>query len=139
MSHQKNNYPFFIDLFAKAPIKKTFGMVLSYNEKGEAVFNLPYNANLNHALKDTHGGIVCTLIDNAGWFTAAAHYGKWVVTSDLNIRLLEAANNEDLISRGWIVRAGRLIFVAEMEVKSKSGRLIAIGSGSFVVTSKEMK
>ena len=127
-----------IRLFDSAPIKHSFGMELSYREDGRAVFDLPYNSKLNHALGDTHGGIIATLLDNAGWFTVAAHYGMWVVTVDLNIHLLEGAGQSDLVAVGRLVRAGKKLAVADMEVRSKKGSLIAIGSGSFSVTSKSI-
>ncbi len=110
-------------------------MSLAYDEKGQAIFTMPRNPDFDHALGDTHGGLLCTLLDNAGWFTVAAHYEKWVVTSDLNIRLLEAAQQNDMIAKGHLVRTGKSLAVAEMEVRSQNSRLIAIGSGSFMVTS----
>ncbi|HKZ51822.1 MAG TPA: PaaI family thioesterase [Candidatus Acidoferrales bacterium] len=55
-----------------APIARTFGMKLSYTDEGNAVIELPYNPALDHALGGIHGGIYATLLDSAGWFTAAA-------------------------------------------------------------------
>lgn len=111
-------------------------MTLSYNDRGEAIFEMPYQQKFDHALGETHGGIIATLLDNAGWFTVAAHYKKWVVTVDFQTRILEAAGKNDLVSRGRLVRAGNTLAVAEMEVRTREGKLIAVGSGSFMVTSK---
>jgi len=124
-------------LFSRAPIKATFGMELSFNEKYEAVFELPHNPSLEHALGDTHGGVVATLLDNAGWFAAAVHYDTWIVTLEMQLRLLEPARKESLQSVGRVLRAGQNFAVAEMEVRTRSGRLVATGSGTFAVTSKE--
>ena len=117
-------------------MKHTFGMELSYDGDGNAVFEMPYKAELSHAMKDTHGGVIATLLDNAGWFTAAVQYDQWVNTSELTVRLHEPANQEDLRAAGKIVRAGKRLCVASMEVRSVSGRLVATGSGTFVVSSK---
>ncbi len=122
--------------FDLAPMKHTFGMELSYDENGNALFEMPYKSKLCHAMKDTHGGVIATLLDNAGWFTAALKYDNWVNTSELTVRLHEPANQEDLRAIGKIVRAGKRMCVASMEVRSVSGRLIATGSGTFVVSSK---
>lgn len=127
-----------IRLFNTAPIKRTTGMALRFNEKGEAIFTQPYNPSFDHALEDTHGGLIATLLDNAGWFTVAAHYNKWVLTVDLNIKLLEPVQKRDLVAIGHLVRAGNKLSTATMEVKSGDGRLIAIGSGTFSVTSKSI-
>ncbi|MBI2340033.1 MAG: PaaI family thioesterase [Deltaproteobacteria bacterium] len=139
MASKTQVYQQFVKLFESAPIKKITGMTLSYNEEGRAVFVMPRNPDFDHALHDTHGGLIATLIDNAGWFTAAAHYEKWVVTTDLNIRLLEAVKQTDLTATGRLLRAGKNFSVAEMEVQSKDGRLVAVGSGSFMVTSKAIE
>ena len=55
-----------------APIARTFGMRLSYDDEAQAIVDLPYNPGLDHALGGIHGGIYATLLDTAGWFTAAA-------------------------------------------------------------------
>ncbi len=129
--HQK-----LIDLFNSSPIKKTTGMIIQYHGDGRAIFDLPRNPAFDHALHDVHGGIIATMLDNAGWFTVAAHYQCWVVTVEFQVRLLEEAGREDLQSLGRLIRAGKRLATAEMQVTSKSGRLVAIGSGTFSVTSK---
>ncbi len=127
-----------VALFNRAPIQASTGMILSYNEKTEAIFDMPYQEKFNHGMGDVHGGIIATLLDNAGWFTAAAHAGKWVVTSDLNIRILEGALTQDLKAIGHLVRLEKRLIVCQMEVYSKDSRLIANGSGSFMISSKEI-
>ena len=57
-----------------------------------------------------------------------------VDTSELTVRLLQPAGRETLVGRGSIVRAGRRLCVVRMTVHSESGRLVATGSGSFMVS-----
>jgi uncharacterized protein (TIGR00369 family) len=121
-------------LFSRAPIKKTFGMELSFNERDEAVFDLPHHPGLEHALGDTHGGIIATLLDNAGWFTVAVQYDSWIATIEMQVRLLEPARRESLRAVGRLVRAGQSFAVAEMEVRTATGRLVATGSGTYALT-----
>ena len=125
-----------IRLFDQAPMKHTFGMVLSYDESGNARLDMPHQVDFRNGIQDTHGGVIATLLDNAGWFTAAMQYENWVNTSEITVRLHEPANQEDLFALGHIVRAGRRLCVAGMEVRSTSGRLVATGTGTFVVSSK---
>ena len=128
-----------IDLFGKAPIKKTFGMELRY-DSGSAVFDMPYNPGLDHFLGGIHGGVIATLLDNAGWFTAAALYDNWVATAEMQVRLLEPVEKTALCSRGMIVKSGRRLAVCDMEVRTKDGdKLVAAGSGTFIVTSVSAK
>ena len=124
-----------VAFFAQAPMKKTFGMELSYDENGDAVFQMPYKESLCHAMRDTHGGAIATLIDNAGWFTAATRYDFWISTSEMSVRLHEPAHQEDLHATGQIVRAGKRMCSTTMEVRTSSGRLVATGAGTFVVSS----
>lgn len=139
MSPKSNTCDQLVKLFETAPIRKSTGMTLRYDAEARAIFEMRRNPNFDHALGDTHGGLIATLLDNAGWFTVAAHYETWVVTSDLTIRLLEAAGQSDLVATGRIVRAGKVLSVAEMEVRTSKNILVATGSGSFVVTSKSIQ
>jgi uncharacterized protein (TIGR00369 family) len=129
----------FIDLFHGAPIAKTTGMRLSYNDAGQAIFTMPYNPNFDHALHQVHGGLIATMIDNAGWFTAAPHFDHWVATVEFTTRLHEPVEKETLISTGRIIRLGKRLTSCEMEVKTPKGQLIATGSGTFLVTTFPFK
>lgn len=124
------------NLFNGAPIKKSLNISIHYTEDGRAVFDLPRNPALDHALNDVHGGIIALMLDNAGWFTVAAHYQVWVVTVEFQVRLLEPANQEPLRSIGKIIRAGERMATAEMQVFGSNNRLVALGQGTFVKTSK---
>ncbi len=124
-----------VDFFALAPMKQTFGMTLSYDDNGDALFDMPYKEALCHAMKDTHGGAIATLIDNAGWFTAATRYDHWISTTEMTVRLHEPAHREDLHATGQVVRAGKRMCSTTMEVRTTSGRLVATGAGTFVVSS----
>ena len=125
-------------LFARAPIGKTFGMELSYNEAGEAEFWLPYNPNLDSPV-GIHGGILATLLDMAGWFTVATRYDTWGATVDLHVQLLQHAKEKGIRSTGEIVRAGERLSTARMEAKTEDGVLVAIGAATFCATSVSYK
>ena len=127
-----------IEAFHRSPIQKAFGMSLRYDKDFHAIFDLPYNPNFNHGMGGIHGGVFATLLDNAGWFTAAPHYGFWVVTVEFSTRLLEPVIGEDLRAAGRMIRSGKTLAVCEMEVKAAKDRLVAVGSGTFAVTSKPL-
>ncbi len=122
------------DLFGRAPIKQVYGMSASFPEPGCARFDLPYNPDFDHALHQVHGGVMATLLDNAGWFSVASYYDTWVNTAEFHVRLLRPAVEEHLYSIGRVVRAGNRLAVAEMEVRGENGTLVATGSGTFVVS-----
>ncbi|HVE83659.1 MAG TPA: PaaI family thioesterase [Myxococcales bacterium] len=124
-------------MFHQAPIARSFGMRLSYDAEQRAVFTLPYNAGFDHGLGGIHGGVFATLLDNAGWFTVAAHYETWVATVEFQVRLLQPVQGEELVARGRMVHAGKRLATAEMEVRAGE-RLVAMGSGTFTVTSQPL-
>jgi uncharacterized protein (TIGR00369 family) len=122
-----------------APIIQFYGMLLDYNEKNEAVWTLPFNENLTNGL-DVHGGAIATLIDNAGWFTLGQYYEHWITTVEFSTRLLDTAKKDDLVATGHVAKLGKRISTATMEVVSKTdGRTIAIGSGTYAVTSVPLR
>ena len=124
-----------VALFYRSTISKSFGLKLDFDEENRAVFDLPYDGRFDHFLDDVHGGAIATLIDNAGWFTAAAHYPMWIVSVEFSVRLHEPAGKQDLRATGRIVRAGKRFTSTEMEVRNASDVLVATGSGTFAVTS----
>lgn len=128
-----------ITLFNGAPIIRTYGMSLEYNEADQAVVRLPYNPNFDHGFLQIHGGVMATMLDTSGWFTTAPHFDHWIATVEFQTRLLEPVEKVDLVAAGRIVRLGKRIAVCEMEVKTEAGKIIAIGSGTFTVTSVPAK
>lgn len=124
---------FLIGRFNEAPINKSMGLSLEYNSVGEAIVRMPRNPGFDHGLNDTHGGAITVLLDSAGWFTTAAQCRKSVLTSDLQVRLLQPAKQQDLIAHATILRAGSKMAVAEMRVTTSGGDLVAVGSASFSI------
>jgi uncharacterized protein (TIGR00369 family) len=130
---EKDAQEYLIRISRNVPIMRTMGITLEYNEDGEAVFRMPRNPDFHHGMGDTHGGVFATLLDSAGWFTVAAKCGKFVLTSDLHVRMLQGAKNQDLVATGKLIRSGSKIAVAEMTLCSADGELIAVGTGSFAI------
>lgn len=124
-----------VDLFYRSTISKSFGLKISFDDEQRAVFDLPYDGRFDHFLDDVHGGAIATLVDNAGWFTAAARYPTWIVSIEFSVRLHERAGRQDLRAVGEIVRAGKSITSTTMEVRNADGLLVATGAGTFSVTS----
>ena len=118
-----------------APIARYFGMKLSFTDEVNAVIDLPYNPNLDHALGGIHGGVYATMLDNAGWFTAAAAHDVscWVATSELSIHLLEPAKHTSLRAVGRLIKQGKRQDIAEMHLYDGQGHLIGHGVGTFIV------
>jgi uncharacterized protein (TIGR00369 family) len=127
-----------IALFASSTIARSMELVLSYDASDRAVLELPYTGRYDHFLDDVHGGAIAAMVDNAGWFAAAVRYPTWIVSIEFQVRYHEPAGREPLTAVGTILRAGKRITQASMEVQNRSGVLVATGSGSFAVTSSPL-
>jgi uncharacterized protein (TIGR00369 family) len=145
MKIDENRINQLLDLFNnRAPIARTFGMKLSFNkaediDKLEARIDLLYNPNLDHALGGIHGGVYCTMIDNAAWFTGAvcSPLSTWIATSDLSIRLLEAVSKKALYSVGKIIKIGKRQIIAKGDLFDETNKLIGTGTGSFLILKED--
>ena len=80
-----------LEIYEGSPIKQTLKLTLWYDARDRAIFELPYDQGLDNSLGSTHGGILATLLDKAGWFAAAQHYDTWITTTEFQVRLLEPA------------------------------------------------
>lgn len=118
-----------------APIARTFGMKLSYGEEGRAIVDLAYNPGLDHALDGVHGGVYATLLDTAGWFTAAAAHdvGCWLATSEMSIHFLLPVERSALRAVGHMLKRGNRQDIVEMLLYDGEGRLVGHATGTFIV------
>lgn len=117
-----------------APIARAFRMRLSYNKEGQAIVDLPYNPDLDHALGGVHGGVYATLLDTAGWFTAAAAQDVdcWLATAEMSIHFLAPVERTSLRAVGRLIKQGKRQDVAEMHLYDEGGRLVGHATGTFV-------
>ncbi|MDF1556312.1 MAG: PaaI family thioesterase [Deferrisomatales bacterium] len=118
-----------------APIAKTFGMRLHFDEEDRAVVVLPYNPGLDHALQGTHGGVYMTLLDTAAWFTSAVrHDGQcWITTSEMSVHFLKPAARTELRAVGYPMQSGKRQDIVEAKVFDQQGQLCGHGVGTFMV------
>ena len=100
---------------------------------GVVVIRLPYQPHLSRAPDETsyHGGVIATLIDLAGHAAVAVSIGRMAPTIDLRIDYLRPADNSDLTATATLIKAGRSVARADIEITDGQGRLIAMGRGSF--------
>jgi uncharacterized protein (TIGR00369 family) len=118
-----------------APIAKTFGMRLHYDDADRAVVILPYNPGLDHALQGVHGGIYMTLLDTAAWFSSAVlHDGQcWITTAEMSVHFLKASARTQLRAVGIPIKSGKRQDIVEARVFDAEERLCGHAVGTFVV------
>lgn len=101
-------------------------------ETGEVVIRLAYRPEFSRdpVTGGYHGGVIASLIDLAGHAAVATHIGKPAPTIDLRIDYLRSAPGVTLLARARVLRAGRSIARADVDVIA-DGILVAVGRGTF--------
>lgn len=85
-----------------------------------------------------HGGVTATLCDITAGFAAFSLVaeGVAVVTGDLRVSYLHPGVGEKFVSKGWVIKTGKLLSFCESEVWSiqqgKEDLLIAKSSSTMV-------
>lgn len=102
-------------------------------EAGTVAIRLPYRAEFRRAPEEEgwHGGVLAALIDLAGHAVIAVRVGRMVPTIDLRIDYLRPAPGSDLLARAKVLRAGRSIARADVEIVDANDNLIAVGRGTY--------
>ncbi|MBN1661156.1 MAG: PaaI family thioesterase [Anaerolineae bacterium] len=118
-----------------ATIARTLGMTLSFADDGRAVVDLPYNPGLDHAQGGVHGGVYATLLDTAGWFTAAAAHDvdSWIATAEMSVHFLLPVRASALRAIGRLIKTGKRQDIAEMHLYDGEGRLVGHATGTFII------
>jgi len=100
---------------------------------GIVVVSLAYRPEFRRSPDDAayHGGVISALIDIAAHAAVAVSIGRMAPTIDLRIDYLRPADASDLTATARLVRAGRSIARADVEIADAEDNLIAIGRGSF--------
>jgi uncharacterized protein (TIGR00369 family) len=125
------------DMLGGGGFHETLGMVLEgYDlEAGTVTVRLPWQIGFERlpGTKQWHGGPIASFIDLVGDAALMLKKGAAIPTIDLRIDYLRPAIATDLIATGRIVRAGRTVGLADVEVKDTEGRLIAVGRGTYAM------
>ncbi len=119
----------------QSPYARFLGAELVRTEEGLIEIRLPFRDDFLR-MDDSdwyHGGIISALADIAGAFAVLMAAGEGSgATIDLRIDYLKPAQRGDLVAIGRVVKIGRRICRADMEVRDASGDLVAIGRGAFM-------
>ena len=102
-------------------------------QAGTVTIRLPYREEFRRApdAPGYHGGVIAALIDLAGHAAVAVTVGRMVPTIDLRIDFLRAPTGGDLTARGKLLRAGRSIARADVEILDDTNNVVAVGRGTY--------
>jgi uncharacterized protein (TIGR00369 family) len=140
------NFPSFVDCMnvdlaalehalLAAPFHRWLGLSIREAGTEDIMIAMPWRDEMisNPALPAMHGGILASLIDLTGFYTVLAAGHLCTSTVDLHIDYHRAASRETLLARGRVLRIGRRLSVASVEVTGEKGKLLASGRGAYAM------
>ena len=104
--------------FERQKIMVLLGARLVRVAPGECAIELAYRRELTQQHGYFHGGIIGTIADSAGGYAALSlmPHDASVLTVEYKMNLLAPGDGEKLIARGQVLKAGRTLVVAQVNV-----------------------
>ena len=117
--------------FKQAGLSTTLGERIVSAADGRARMELDVTDKVKNPVGVLHGGALATLVDSAGTVAIMAAptnaEKKPGVTTDLNISYLSATRDGTVTADARVVKVGRTLAFADVEVRRGDGTVVAVG------------
>jgi len=110
------------------------GMLMDSAGPGWARLRMELTPDIMNPFDAVHGGAISALIDSAAGTAVAAGTlpdDRIMGTIDMQVHFLERGRGTALIAEGRLVRAGKAIAIAQVEVRDDAERVVAMGTATF--------
>jgi acyl-CoA thioesterase len=120
-----------------APYYQLLQITLEQIDVGFARFRMPFRKELTQAYGVVHGGAIATLADTAVAFAMMTliQPGEKVTTVEFKINFLAPVAGDEMIGEARVLNKGKRLALADMEVKTGDGRLLAKGLATYIILS----
>jgi len=118
-----------------SPLLNFIGIEEGLSENGVGSVSLEIRPHHLQAAGQVHGGLMAVLVDTA-FFRAVRSImsaEQRTTTIELKVNFLESANYGRLTATARIISKRDRLTVADVEVTSDDGRLVAQGLGTFLI------
>jgi uncharacterized protein (TIGR00369 family) len=119
----------------RASLNQSMGLHLLDAGPGWARLRLQLRPDVMNPFGSVHGGATAALVDSAAGSAIAAGCApdsdRIMGTIDMQVHFLARAKGSELTAEGRMVRAGRAVAVAQVEVRDDQGELVALGTATF--------
>lgn len=123
-------------IFERSPFISRMGLeVVSMDHAASSLIlrmHLSPEVERHAGTQQFHGGALASLIDIAGDFAVGMLIGGGVPTMNLRIDYLRPAVGAYVEARATVRRIGKTSAVADIDVVSADGKLVALGRGTYV-------
>ncbi len=124
--------------FSRQRFMSFIGAVLDDVSPGRCRISLPYRPELSQQHGFFHGGIIGTVADNCGGYSAftMAPADASILTVEYKLNIVAPGRGERLEGEGRVVRAGRRVVVCESQIFALEGdrrTLCAVALGTLML------
>lgn len=119
----------------KCKISKFLNKEITIEKAGVARVAIPFNGDLTQNSDFLHAALLFEVGDTAGFMAANSMEETYsVLTVDYHINLMRPVRKEGIYAIGEVVNAGKTLYVTRSNIYTDSGRLVAAGQGTYMVT-----
>lgn len=126
------------------PFNRCLGLSLVDASEGMARVSFDFRPELvgNYTLNILHGGAISTALDMVGGAAVMTTYMEQgqlhgLGTVDMRVDFLHPGSGRSFIATGTVVRPGRMLCATRMELENDEGKLIAMATAVYRVSTKE--
>ena len=129
---------------------KGLGITIEYMDRDCATMKFVNRDTLtgSERTQNLHGGVIASVMDITGSlavFSNLVYKSKKqtvqekikritrINTIDLRIDYLRPAAGDSFVATGYLLRTGRKVAVARMELHNDEEKLVAVGTGSYII------
>lgn len=150
-SHLKEIFTHLAAIYDQLPFNRVLGLKLAdlSGNGGEFRFDMRSELVGNTTFGILHGGVIASVLDVSGGFAATiavlqrnphlslAEMNQQIArvgTIDLRIDYLRPGKGAHFIASSTIMRTGKRVAVTRMELTNQDARLIAVGTGTYILS-----
>ena len=126
------------DMTARSPLGEHLGWHTVEVRDDYAEFRMPFAEHNVTVANMVHGGAIAALADAAAtaacWATPNLGPQARGATLALNVNYLRAALGTELVARARVVKRGRSVCVASVEVANEADELVATATATYQLT-----
>jgi uncharacterized protein (TIGR00369 family) len=118
-----------------SPYFSLISMEIKNLEPGHSRLEVLLGEKHHHPFGMVHGGVFSSLVDAAAYWALYPEVdeGKWMTTVEMKLNLLAPARSGKLIAEGRRIKFGQTLGLGEAIVKDEGGKLLAHGTGTFMI------
>ena len=124
-----------------APIARLLGMSVTRADVGLVVFECTPDESVYNPIGMVHGGLMCAMADSAAGCAVHTTLGAGVGYSsiDITVNFLRPVTlaSGTLVTTGRVVKPGRRVATAAVEIVDGAGKLVATASSSCLIMAAE--